>query len=48
MEVDGFFFFFSERAFVVMEQTLLRKDFTRERSFNKVISPFREVIKKRS
>ena len=45
MEVDEFFFF-SERAFVVMEQTLLQKDFTGERGFNKVISPFREVIKK--
>ena len=34
-------------ALVVIEHTLLQKDFIRERGFNKLISPFREVIEKR-
>ena len=37
----------SERAHIVMEQTLLLKDFIGERGFNKLISPFREEIEKR-
>ena len=44
MEVDDFV---SARALVVMEQTLLKMDFIRERGFNKLISSFREVIEKR-
>ena len=44
MEVDDFV---SERVHVVMEQTLLHKDFIRERGFNKLISPFREVMENR-
>ena len=44
MEVDDFIF---ARALVVMEHTLLLKDLTGEIVFNKLISPFREVIEKR-
>ena len=44
MEVDYFVFY---KAHVVMEQTLLQKDFIGERGFNKLTSPFREVIEKR-
>ena len=44
VEVDDFI---SARALVVMEQTFLQKDFIEKRYFNKLISPFREVIEKR-
>ena len=44
MEVDDFV---SDKALVVMEQTMMQKDFIGERGFNKLISPFREVIEKR-
>ena len=44
MEVDDFV---SEKALVVMEKSLLQKDFIEERGFNNLISPFREVIEKR-
>ena len=44
VDVDDFV---SKRALIIMEQTLLQKDFIRERGFIKLISPFREVIEKR-
>ena len=44
MEVNDFVF---ERALIVMEKTVMHKDFIGERGFNKLISPFREVIEKR-
>ena len=49
VEVDDLVFddLVSETTHVVMEQTLLYKDFIGERGFNKIISPFREEIEKR-
>ena len=44
VEVDDFV---SDRAHVIMEQTLLQNDFIGERGFKKLISPFREVMEKR-
>ena len=37
----------SNAAYVVMKVTLNQKSFTGERGFYKLVSPFREVIKKR-
>ena len=37
----------SNVAYVVMKNTLQQKSFIGERGFNKLISPFREVIEKR-
>ena len=36
--------FVSNGAFVIMENTMLKKDFIGERSFKKLISPLKEVI----
>ena len=44
MEVDDFV---SDKALAILEQKMMQKDFIGERGFNKLISPFREVIKKR-
>ena len=38
--------FVSNRVFVIMEQTMLHKYFIGKRGFNRLISPFREVIEK--
>ena len=38
----------SNVAYVIMKDTLQKKSFIGERRFNKVISPFREVIEKRA
>ena len=43
-EVDEFV---SNGAFVVMEKTMLHKDFIGERGFNQLISAFREMIEKK-
>ena len=39
--------FVSDGAFVVMKNTMLKKDFIGERGFKQLISPFNEVIEKR-
>ena len=39
--------FVSNKAFVIIEKTMSQKELIGERGFNKLISPFREVIEKR-
>ena len=39
--------FVSNGVFVVMEKTMLHKDFIGKRGFNHLKSPFREVIEKK-
>ena len=39
--------FISERSYEVIDKKMLRKDFIGEREFEQIISPFKEVIKKR-
>ena len=36
--------FVSDKAFVGMENTMLKKDFIREKGFKQLISPFKEAI----
>ena len=43
-EVDKFV---SNGAFVIMENTMLKKDFIGERGFKQLISPFKEVIEQK-
>ena len=37
----------SNRAYEVMENKMIKKDFISERGFKKLIPPFKEMIKKR-
>ena len=39
--------FISNKAYEIMEQKILKKDFIGERGFKKFISPFKEIIEKR-
>ena len=39
--------FVSNGEFVIMENTMLKKDFIGERGFKQLISPFKEVIEQK-